>query len=89
MQMVSICVCLTYADVRHMDMHDIYAFFSFSPEIRKKVNSDLWRSRIGEMKFAVAGKNLRENGKGLSLVSMVPMAPVPEGQNISDRPVRI
>ncbi|RJK99864.1 hypothetical protein D5066_18645 [Enterobacter chuandaensis] len=41
MQMVSICVCITYADVRHMDMHDLYAFFSFSAEIRKKVKSDL------------------------------------------------
>lgn len=41
MQMVSICVCITYADVRHMDMHDLYAFFSFSAEIRKKVVPDL------------------------------------------------
>ncbi|PDO82152.1 hypothetical protein BK796_23225 [Kosakonia pseudosacchari] len=41
MQMVSICVCITYADVRHMDMHDLYAFFSFSAEIRKKVEADL------------------------------------------------
>lgn len=40
MQMVSICVCITYADVRHMDMHDLYAFFSFSAEIRKKVKSE-------------------------------------------------
>lgn len=41
MQMVRICVCHTYADVRHMDMHDLYAFFSFSAEIRKKVVPDL------------------------------------------------
>lgn len=36
-----VCVSLTYADVRHMDMHDLYAFFSFSREIRKKVVPDL------------------------------------------------
>lgn len=40
MQMVRICVCHTYADVRHMDMHDLYAFFSFSAEIRKKVEPE-------------------------------------------------
>lgn len=44
MQMVSICVCITYADVRHMDMHDLYAFFSFSAEIRKKVVPDLTKT---------------------------------------------
>lgn len=70
-------------------MHLEHQLLSSSPEIRKDVNSDLWWSRFGEMKFAVAGKNLHENGKGLSLVSMVPMAPVPEGQNISDRLVHI
>lgn len=29
MQMVSICVCLTYADVRHMDMPHLYTVLSF------------------------------------------------------------
>lgn len=47
MQMVSICVCITYADVRHMDMHDLYAFFSFSTEIRKAVESEI-RLRLTE-----------------------------------------
>lgn len=35
-----VCIGKAYADVRHMDMHDLYAFFSFSAEIRKKVEPE-------------------------------------------------
>lgn len=75
--MFRICVGNTYADDGHMDIQHLYIVLSFPSQIRKKHKSDLWWSRFGEMKFAVAGKNLRENGKGISLVSMVLMAPVP------------
>jgi len=40
MQMRSICIVAAYADALHMDMHDLYAFFSFSPHILKKVKPD-------------------------------------------------
>ncbi|EBS4098532.1 hypothetical protein DPS53_25290, partial [Salmonella enterica subsp. enterica serovar Bareilly] len=36
-----ICVCLPYADVRHMDMLNICMLLSFSRKIRKKVKPDL------------------------------------------------
>ncbi len=39
--MVSICVCHTYADVRHMDMLCISFLFTFPGQIRKKVETDL------------------------------------------------
>lgn len=41
MQMISICVCFTYADVRHMDMLYIYFLLSFPGQIRKKEVPDL------------------------------------------------
>ena len=34
MQMVSICICMTDADVRHMDMPHLYELLTFSTEIR-------------------------------------------------------
>ncbi len=40
MQMLRICVCYTYADVRHMDMCGVCLNLSFSAEIRKKVELD-------------------------------------------------
>lgn len=41
MQMVSICVCHTYADARHMDMLNLCCILSFPGQIRKKLFSDL------------------------------------------------
>nr|UOL51991.1 hypothetical protein [Enterobacter hormaechei subsp. steigerwaltii] len=41
MQMVSICVCHTYADARHMDMFNLCCILSFPGQIRKKVVPDL------------------------------------------------
>lgn len=41
MQMVRICACHAYADVRHMDMFSICIFFSFPAQIRKKAVPDL------------------------------------------------
>ncbi|EFH2976336.1 hypothetical protein G3Z73_005098 [Escherichia coli] len=41
MQMIGICVCLTYADVRHMDMLHLSNLLTFYAEIRKKVVTDL------------------------------------------------
>ena len=35
MQMTGICVCLPYADARHMDMLCISCFLIFPPQIRK------------------------------------------------------
>lgn len=40
MQMAGICVCITYADVQHMDMHHIYVLLSFSVQIRKPVEAE-------------------------------------------------
>ena len=45
MQMVSICVCHTYADAWDMDMYHICVFISFYAEIRKKVVPDLSTAR--------------------------------------------
>ena len=39
--MVSICVCHTYADVRHMDMFNLCYILSFPGQIRKKIVPDL------------------------------------------------
>ncbi|AHM88016.1 hypothetical protein KPNJ1_05729 (plasmid) [Klebsiella pneumoniae 30660/NJST258_1] len=41
MQMVSICVCHTYADARHMDMLNLCCILSFPGQIRKKLVPDL------------------------------------------------
>lgn len=48
MQMVRICVCNTYADVRHMDMLHISFLLSFPGQIRKKVKPEV----TGTLKFA-------------------------------------
>lgn len=40
MQMLRICVCYTYADVRHMDMFGVCLHLSFSAEIRKKAEPE-------------------------------------------------
>lgn len=42
MQMVRICVCHEYADVRHMDMFSLCNFLSFP------FRSDFWWNRIFE-----------------------------------------
>ncbi len=39
MQMVSICVCHTYADARHMDMLNLCCILSFPGQIRKKLKT--------------------------------------------------
>lgn len=41
MQMAGICVCLAYADARHMDMSHLSVILSFSAEIRKIPVPDL------------------------------------------------
>jgi hypothetical protein len=41
MQMTGICVCLGYADVRHMDMLNMFFFLVFSPQIRKKAQLEV------------------------------------------------
>lgn len=41
MQMVSICVCHTYADAMYMHMLYISCFLSFSAEIRKAVEPEV------------------------------------------------
>lgn len=66
MQMVRICVCHTYADVRHMDMHDLYAFFSFSAEIRKKVEPEVLNKKTWHEagRHSVSGKIMSRNTDG-------------------------
>lgn len=46
MQMMSICVCLPYADGRHMDMFNLCAVLSFFAQIRKKAVPDLPPTRL-------------------------------------------
>lgn len=41
MQMVRVCVCHEYADVRHMDMFSLCNFLSFPAQIRFLVVTDL------------------------------------------------
>lgn len=45
MQMTGICVCLPYADARHMDMLCISCFLIFPPQIRKLPVPDLLQPR--------------------------------------------
>lgn len=45
MQMTGICVCLPYADARHMDMLCISCFLIFPPQIRKPSVPDLLQPR--------------------------------------------
>ena len=45
MQMIGICICLHYADARHMDMLCISCFLIFPPQIRKLPVPDLLQPR--------------------------------------------
>lgn len=45
MQMAKVCVCLTYADVLHMDMFSLYGFLSFPAQIRKALEPEILRVR--------------------------------------------
>ena len=58
MQMTGICVCLPYADARHMDMLCISCFLIFPPQIRKLPVPDVCKVDLFSTVLAVRGVDL-------------------------------
>ncbi|VTP12277.1 hypothetical protein PUATCC27989T_00063 [Phytobacter ursingii] len=71
MQMAGICVCMTYADVQHMDMPHLYMLLSFSVQIRFPVKSDLGWLIVWNGERDTAGRSSGQNagGNGRSALS--------------------
>ena len=75
MQMTGICVCLPYADARHMDMLCISCFLIFPPQIRKLPVPDVCKVDLFPTVLAVRGVDLFPTVRAVRGVDLFPTLP--------------